>query len=202
MQATNHLILRITLAKKENFSVLLLNRISSHIEPILRRNQNGFRRGQSTLPQILALQRMIEVIRLSKKKALMLIADFSKAFDSVNSTVMLHIRKESQTWSFKQHYVRKSINACSHFRRSYKKLFQQAYFKETLLHHFFIFVTALRESIFVGIKFSGCHKFWPNPQRLVPRNSKSARFAKINLRENISFFRACVESILRYRSRT
>ena len=31
---------------------LLLNRISEHIEPILRPNQSGFRKGRLTLPQI------------------------------------------------------------------------------------------------------------------------------------------------------
>ena len=49
------------------YNSLLLNRITPYIDPILRRNQNGFRRNRSTLPQILALRRIIEELRISKR---------------------------------------------------------------------------------------------------------------------------------------
>ena len=32
------------------YNTMLLNRISPHLDPILRRNQNGFRKGRSTTP--------------------------------------------------------------------------------------------------------------------------------------------------------
>lgn len=73
------------------YNSMLLNRITPHIDPILRRNQNGFRQGRSTLPQILALRRIIEELRISKRKAAIVFVDFSKAFDSVNRKGMLHI---------------------------------------------------------------------------------------------------------------
>ena len=70
---------------------MLLNRISPHLDPILRGNQNGFRKGRSTIPQILALRRLIEELKLSNKRAYIVFVDFSKAFDSVNRKAMLHI---------------------------------------------------------------------------------------------------------------
>ena len=70
---------------------MLLNRISPHLDPILRRNQNGFRKGRSTTPQILALRRLIEELKISNKQAYIVFVDFSKAFDSVSRKAMLHI---------------------------------------------------------------------------------------------------------------
>ena len=66
------------------YNKLLLNRISPHLEQLLRRNQNGFRKGRSTLPQILAIRRILEECRIGSKTAAMVFVDFSKAFDSIN----------------------------------------------------------------------------------------------------------------------
>lgn len=73
------------------FNKLLLNRIYPHIDPLLRPNQNGFRRGRSTLPQILALRRIIEECKIGKRSAAIVFVDFSKAFDSINREAMFHI---------------------------------------------------------------------------------------------------------------
>ena len=70
---------------------LLLSPISEHIEPILRRNQNGFRKDRLTLPQILAPRGIIKEIRTSSRKATLVFIDFSKSFDSTNKKAMLHI---------------------------------------------------------------------------------------------------------------
>ena len=70
---------------------MLLNRITEFVDPILRRNQNGFRKGRSTTPQILALRRIIEEMRISHSKATIVFVDFAKAFDSVNRNIMVHI---------------------------------------------------------------------------------------------------------------
>lgn len=59
---------------------MLLNRITRHLDPILRRNQNGFRKGSSTTPQILALRRIIEELKISKQKA-----------SIMNRMIILHI---------------------------------------------------------------------------------------------------------------
>ena len=42
------------------YNKLLLNRIYPYIDTLLRPNQNGFRRGRSTLPQILSIRRILE----------------------------------------------------------------------------------------------------------------------------------------------
>ena len=70
---------------------MLLNRISPHLDPILRRNQNGFRNGRSTTPQFLTLGRLIEELKISNKQAHVVFVDLSKAFHSMNRKAMLHI---------------------------------------------------------------------------------------------------------------
>ena len=73
------------------YRTMLLIRISPHLDAILTRNQNGFRKGRSTTLQILALRRLIEELKISNKQAYIVFLDFSKAFDSVNRKAMLHI---------------------------------------------------------------------------------------------------------------
>ena len=68
-----------------------LNRISKHLALILKKNHNGFRKGRSTLPQTLALRRITEEIQIAYKKTSIVFVDFSKAFESINRNVMLHI---------------------------------------------------------------------------------------------------------------
>ena len=88
---SNYRGITLTAISAKIYNSLLLNRISEHTEPILRQNQNGFRKGRSTLPQILALRGIIEEIRTSSRNATLVFIDFSKAFDSVNRKTMLHI---------------------------------------------------------------------------------------------------------------
>ena len=73
------------------FNKLLLNRIYPQVDPLLRPNQNGFRRGRSTLPQILAIRRIIEECKIGNKSAAIVFVDFSKAFDSINREALFHI---------------------------------------------------------------------------------------------------------------
>ena len=73
------------------YNKLILNRLRPALEPILRKNQNGFRPGRSTLGQILTLRRIIEEITLSNNSAALIFVDFSKAFDSVNREKMFEI---------------------------------------------------------------------------------------------------------------
>ena len=73
------------------YNKLILNRICPKLEPILRKNQNGFRPGRSTLGQILTLHRIIEEITFCNKTTAIIFVDFSKAFDSVNREKMFEI---------------------------------------------------------------------------------------------------------------
>ncbi len=73
------------------FNKLLLNRIYPFIDPLLRPNQNGFRKGRSTLPQILAIRKIIQECRIGNKSAALIFVDFSKAFDSINRDTLFHI---------------------------------------------------------------------------------------------------------------
>ena len=70
---------------------MLLNRIRPHIDPILRRNQNGFRQNRSTSGQILTVRRIIEGVKAKNLPAVLLFIDFSKAFDSIHRQNMRKI---------------------------------------------------------------------------------------------------------------
>ena len=70
---------------------MILNRIRPKIDPHLRKNQNGFRPGRSTITQVLALRRIIEGVKRNHLPSVMVFIDFSKAFDSINHTIMFRI---------------------------------------------------------------------------------------------------------------
>ena len=70
---------------------MILNRLKPDIENILRRNQNGFRPGRSTVQQILVLRRIIEGVKSRNLPAVMTFIDFKKAFDSIHRGKMLRI---------------------------------------------------------------------------------------------------------------
>ena len=73
------------------YNKMILNRLVPHVEPILRKNQNGFRRGRSTLSQILCLRRLIEESQAFNRDLALFFVDFSKAFDSVDRDKMFEI---------------------------------------------------------------------------------------------------------------
>ena len=56
-------------------------------------NQNGFRTGRPTLPQILTLRRLIEGIKEKQLPAILTFVDFSKAFDSIHRGKLMEILK-------------------------------------------------------------------------------------------------------------
>jgi len=70
---------------------MILNRLKPEIEKVLRRNQNGFRPGRSTVQQILVLRRIIEGMKSRNLPAVLTFIDFKKAFDSVHRGKMLKI---------------------------------------------------------------------------------------------------------------
>ena len=73
------------------YNKLLLNHLITFVGPILRKNQNGFRRGRNTLSQILCLRRPIEESNLSNLDLALVFVHFSKAFDSVDRSKMFEI---------------------------------------------------------------------------------------------------------------
>ena len=75
------------------YNRLILNRLIPFVESVLRNNQNGIRRGRSTLSQILCLRRIIEESQLCNLDLDLVFVDFSKAFDSVDRTKMFEILK-------------------------------------------------------------------------------------------------------------
>ena len=70
---------------------MLLNRIRPEIDPILRKNQNGFRQHRSTTGQIFTIRRIIEGLISKNLPATLLFVDFAKAFDSIHRGKMKNI---------------------------------------------------------------------------------------------------------------
>eukprot|EP00111_Clytia_hemisphaerica_P013463 TCONS_00039544-protein len=75
------------------FNKLLLQRIVPVLDPFLRKNQNGFRKGRSTITQILAIRHILEEMRKLNKDAFICFVDFKKAFDSISRVKMYEILK-------------------------------------------------------------------------------------------------------------
>ena len=88
---TNYRGITLTHIAAKIYNTMLLNRIQPEIEKILRRNQNGFRKGRSTVGQILTVRRIIEGVRAKNLQAVLLFVDFSKAFDSIHRGKMKEI---------------------------------------------------------------------------------------------------------------
>ena len=70
---------------------MILNRIRPEIDPILRKNQNGFRKNRSTSGQILTIRRILEGVKSKNLPLTLLFIDFSKAFDSIKRNKMEQI---------------------------------------------------------------------------------------------------------------
>ena len=73
------------------YNLMLLNRIIPEIDPILRKNQNGFRTNRSTTGQILTIIRILEGVKSKNLPLTLLFIDFSKAFDTINRKKMKEI---------------------------------------------------------------------------------------------------------------
>ena len=61
------------------------------MDPILRKNQNGFRKNRSTLGQILTIRRILEGVKSKNLPLTLLFIDFSKSFDSIKRNKMEQI---------------------------------------------------------------------------------------------------------------
>ena len=74
--AKNYRDVTLTSLAGKIFNTLLLNRIEPEMETILKKNQNGLRRNRSTIC------RFFEGVRVKNLEAILLLVNFSKAFDS------------------------------------------------------------------------------------------------------------------------
>ena len=70
---------------------MILYRIKSEIEKVLRDNQNGFQEGHSMNSHILTLQRILEGMRAKQLLAVIIFINFKKAFDSVHRGTLIKI---------------------------------------------------------------------------------------------------------------
>ena len=68
-----------------------MERIRSHLEPLLRINQNGFHTGKSTAAKIVTLRRLIEGVKATQLQAIITFVDFKKAFDSIHRGKLMKI---------------------------------------------------------------------------------------------------------------
>ena len=88
---TNYRGNTLTAIAAKTYNLMLLNRERPEIDPILRKNQNGFRANRSTSGQILTIRRMLEGVNAKNLPATLLFVDFSKAFDSIHRGKMEEI---------------------------------------------------------------------------------------------------------------
>ena len=89
--ATNYRGISLIPIAAKIYNKLLLNRMVPAVDPLLRNNQNGFRRGRSTISQILSIRRIIEEMRRLNKEVTLCFVDFRKAFDYICRETMFEI---------------------------------------------------------------------------------------------------------------
>ena len=75
------------------YNRMLLDRLRSHTDSKLRNNQNGFRKGRSTVVHILALHRQVEGTKLKNLPAIITFVDFPTAYDSIHRGKLMGIFK-------------------------------------------------------------------------------------------------------------
>ena len=75
-KTSNYRGVTLTFIGAKIYNALLLNRIQPEVEKILRRNQNGFRKGSSTIGQILTARRILEGVKTTQTPATLLFVDF------------------------------------------------------------------------------------------------------------------------------
>ena len=90
-QMTNYRGITLMSTAAKVYNKILLNRIRPHLDPLLRKNQAGFRLGRSCAHQIHILRRIMEGFREHQLPLIATFVDFKKAFDSINRSVMFSV---------------------------------------------------------------------------------------------------------------
>ena len=90
---TNYRGISLTSIASKIYNKLILNRLQPYVDPLLRPNQNGFRKGRGTISQILTIRRLIEGIKSKNLEAVLIFIDFKKAFDSIDRCKLMEILK-------------------------------------------------------------------------------------------------------------
>ena len=85
--AKNYLSITLTSIAAKIYNALLHN----PIEPILRKNQNGFWRNRSMTSQIFTICQVLEGVHAKYLRATILFVNFTKAFDSIHRGKMEQI---------------------------------------------------------------------------------------------------------------
>ncbi|KAI8493041.1 hypothetical protein Bbelb_290450 [Branchiostoma belcheri] len=75
----------------KTYNKILLNRIYDHIDPIMRTNQAGFRKGRSCVQQIHTLRRIIEGFKNHQLPLWVTYIDFKKAFDCIDREMLFAV---------------------------------------------------------------------------------------------------------------
>ena len=73
------------------YNKILLNRIRDEVDPILRKNQAGFRPGRSCAHLIHILRRVLEGFRVYQLPLVVTFIDFKKTYDSINRKVIFAV---------------------------------------------------------------------------------------------------------------
>ena len=93
-EAGNYRVIALSPIAAKITNKMLLNCIQPILDPLLRRNQNGFRPGRLTTSHILALRKIIEGVKSHNLQATIIFVDFKKAFDSIHRHKMLKILRK------------------------------------------------------------------------------------------------------------
>ena len=90
-QMTNYRGITLMSIAAKVYNKILLNRIRPHLDPLLRKDQAGFRPGCSCTQQIHTLRRIMEGFREHQLPLTATFVDFKKVFDSINRSVMFSV---------------------------------------------------------------------------------------------------------------
>ena len=90
-KADNYRGISLTSIMAKTYNRMILNRIRPVLYPLLRHNQNGFRQKRTAVGQILAIRRILEIIKDKNLPAIFTFIDFKKAFDSIHRGKMAKV---------------------------------------------------------------------------------------------------------------